>query len=199
MNKDKKDKLDKLLAEFIFSCNIPMQTIENGHFKKLVNELCSDYKIPCVKTLKGKLLNNLAAEVDNKVKREVKTLGTIMLDGWKNSANNSKEESFLVKPRKGEVFFLTSTDFTKLKESSENLTNAIVDAMELSLTKYNVEIDSIVTDNAFNMRAAAKNINVISYGCKAHVGNLALIDISDLSVKENVRKIVVNFRTKNSR
>jgi hypothetical protein len=192
---DRKNKIDSLLAKFVFGCNFPIQSVEDPNFRNLIHELDPDYKIPCGKTLKGKLLNNLVEEQKKSRVRDVKTFGTLMLDGWRNPSSNTKEEAFLVRPRDdGDDFFLVSANFTTLKENTENLVEAIKDAIEIAEKEYGIIIDSIITDNAFNMRAAANRINAISYGCKAHVANLALIDVTDLVLKEDVRSVVICYR-----
>lgn len=117
-----------------------------------------------------------------------------MLDGWKNSASNRKEVAVLVKPRGEKEIFIASYDFTDISENTDHLAEILSDASEKSLEQYNIICDSICTDNANNVRAGARTMNVVDYGYKAHIGNLMLGDMANKKLKSDVREIIVCFR-----
>lgn len=85
------DVCNEALAEFIFGCNIPFSIVESQYFIKFVKSLNPSFKPPIRKTLSTTLLD----KIHNKLEKECaeKLQGTesiLLMDGWKNSANNSK-------------------------------------------------------------------------------------------------------------
>lgn len=74
---DAKKLLDKLLAKFIFGCNITFRTISSKFLLdivKAVNKCPFEYKPPCRQTVAGSLLNSFYKDVEQRKKRCLKTL-----------------------------------------------------------------------------------------------------------------------------
>lgn len=194
MTNIQKEAVNIIVAKFFIGCNIPFSCADSELFKNLIRSLNSEYRAPCSRTLSKGLLDKLHSEITEKLKYPVETYGTLMLDGWKNSANNSKEVAATIKPRRGKEIFIASYDFTDKSENRENLREVACDASEKSKTSFNLVADSLCTDNVYSMRAAAKDTNFVDYGCKAHVGDLMLGDLANKTLQSDVRQIVVCFR-----
>jgi hypothetical protein len=189
-----KEKLNIIVAKFFFGCNIPFACADSALFKNMIRELRPEYQAPCARTLSKGLLDKLHDQFMEDSKFPVKNYGTLMLDGWKNSSNNSKEVAATIKPRKGREIFIGSYDFTDKSENQNTLRDIMCVAANQSETLFNIEVDSVCTDNVYSMRAAARDTNFVNYGCKAHVGDLMLGDMANKTLKSEVREIVVCFR-----
>lgn len=88
--KDDIDNIDLALARFFFGCNISFNIVESELFKKFVQLLNPNYKTPTRKRLSNQLLDKIHQEVQSYAKNDDETDGILMIDGWKNSAANTK-------------------------------------------------------------------------------------------------------------
>jgi Protein of unknown function (DUF 659) len=194
LSKADKESIDFSLAEFFFGCNIPFAVVDSTHFESLLQKLRPSYKPPHSNTLKSTLLEMVYKKKVEQGYQKQKRYGTLMLDGWKNSTNQQKNITMIVKPRYGCEIFLKSFDFTTQSETSENIKQVIFDACESSEVLYNISIEALVSDNAAAMVKAGKESNLIFYICCAHTGNLAVGDIVNYELTESVRSLLIDFR-----
>ena len=56
-------KLDKVIAQYFYACNIPFNVADSQHFKNMIAELRPGYKPPTRKCLAGKLLDTVYEDV----------------------------------------------------------------------------------------------------------------------------------------
>ena len=59
-------------------------------FKEFIKLLNPDYQIPSRKKLSNQLLDKVHSEIISEAMQEHETVGVLLIDGWKNSAANSK-------------------------------------------------------------------------------------------------------------
>jgi hypothetical protein len=91
MDKENKRKIDAALALMFFGCNLPFSVVETPLFKEFLKQLNPNYKPPTRKTLSETLLDDAYQKLQIDQYKEQERTGTAMLDGWKNSSNNSKQ------------------------------------------------------------------------------------------------------------
>lgn len=192
-----KNRIDTLVGRFFFGCNIPFSVIDSSHFKSMISALNPYYKTPHSNTLKSTILENSFHEMTIENTSSVEAPGILMLDGYKNKANNRKNVTAIVKQIGKKEFVLKSYDATNIPETGDFISNIIVQASESSLNQHNIKIYAVCTDNANNMRMGTRNVNLLDYGCKAHLGNLFLGDVVKKELVNLVRRIVVAFRKPN--
>lgn len=191
-----KEEIDRLIARFIFGCNIPLSIVRNVYFQDLIKYLSPlDYQIPCIPTLSTTLLDSCYNELYDK--SSSKRRGTLFVDGWKNSSSNRKLVVTMVKPRGEPEILVDSFDFTDESGNAVNLKAKIHESCETAKEKLNLEIDSTCTDNEPAMRKAARESNLVNYGCLAHIGDLMVNDVHDVRLEQSVKSVLVLFRKSN--
>lgn len=191
---EEQHSITESLAELFFGCNLKFSLIESTLFKKFVKLLNPQYKLPCVETLKTTLLDKTYESLRSQHLSRDQRKGTLQFDGWKNKSNHTQQVAVIVKPRNEKEVFVKSYDYTQVSENHEELLKSIQDASSIALNSFNIVVDSIVSDNAKNVRKAAKETGLINYGCFAHIGNLYLNDIRDVEIYEKVHDVMVAFK-----
>lgn len=192
--KNRKDKLDLALGLLIIGNNLSFSLVDSEVFKQFVYMLDPSYKIPCRQTLSTNILDKTYENVYSVLKPKKHVKGTLMIDGWKNTSNNTKTVTAILKPEEGVELFLKSFDFSEQSENHTNLLEIVMQSRELALSNFNMKVTSIVTDNAAVMRKTGHESNLINYGCKAHVANLYVSDIYDKDVYIPLHSIMVVFK-----
>ncbi|XP_058975159.1 uncharacterized protein LOC131801101 [Musca domestica] len=176
----KKDKaqLDIRTARFFFACNIPFVAAGNQFFRDFCKGMQPSYKPPSRKRIAGPLLDAVHKEQIDLNAKFLKegTYSVLLIDGWKNSASNTKNVAALLHNCDHRIF-LESYDFSYMRETSENLTEMVKKAASLAKDRYKVEVFAVVTDNAANMVSMGRNVGLIHTTCNAHIGNLLSKDI----------------------
>ncbi|KYN03094.1 hypothetical protein ALC62_06069 [Cyphomyrmex costatus] len=129
-----KNSIDIMLAKFFFYCNIPFKIVESIHLKNLIAALNPDYHLPGRKFLSNNLLEKVYEEVVNERKEHLENSDCVLLiDGWKNSAANSKHIVCTVhNADNNRQFFVESYDITGLSENTELLLEIVNKTINLS-------------------------------------------------------------------
>lgn len=76
--------------------------------------------------------------------------------------------------------FLDSHNFSGTRETGDNLTKAVDEAIELAKERYGATVYAVLTDNAYNMQlmgSAMKKKGILCSTCNAHSANLLAGDI----------------------
>lgn len=196
MNKvERKKSIDFALGMMFIGGSLAFSLVETEVFKRFVSLLDSSYVIPTRQTLSSTIVNNVRSKIEIIVKPEKPGLkGTLVIDGWKNSSNNTKTVTVVVKPENEDEIFLKAYNFSVISEDHLNLLDVVNDAIVLANQLYGINITSYVSDNASNMVKTGQESTLISYGCKAHVGNLYLNDVFDRDIFNEAHEMVVKFR-----
>ncbi|XP_073840169.1 insulator binding factor 1 [Musca autumnalis] len=139
INKTDKAKLDIRVARFFFACNVPFVAASNKYFKEFCNQMQPSYKPPSRKRLAGPLLDAVhqeQIELNSKFLNEG-GYSVLLIDGWKNSASNTKNVAALLHNCDHRIF-LESYDFSNTRETSENLVEVVKKAISLAKDRYKV-------------------------------------------------------------
>lgn len=190
----RKAEIDTALAILFFGCNLPFNLVDSRYFKDFLETLNPEYVPPGVKRLKTTLLDSVYHKLRNNEASKTARRGTLMLDGWKNSANNTKQIAILIQPQFGDAIFLKSFDFSSKSADHIALLEAVIEACNLSEKELNIVPYAYCSDNAAAEVKTGKVSQLISYTCHAHTGNLYLKDIRDEGLFNKVHDIMVQFR-----
>lgn len=195
-----KEVIDCHVAKYFYATNTSFRSVENNHFKKLMDILRPGYFPPSKLDLSGKLLNKVYESEMEKCHDTLKNQTLCMsLDGWSN-VHNQPIICICVTTMEGNVYLVDTIDTSGTPHTGENLTDLAVTAIKNIQDKFNCRIRSFVTDNAANMasmRKALKTkdcIEVVCYGCSAHILSLLSKDLEIQSVTEHVVQINKYFR-----
>ncbi|XP_050306045.1 uncharacterized protein LOC126743119 [Anthonomus grandis grandis] len=194
MNQKEKEEANISLAKFFFGCNIPFSVVESDHFKNFLKPLRPAYNPPTRKTLSSTLLDKVHEHVLINNKNSLKKSATLLIDGWKNSSNNTNNVVTMLQTLNGESVFLESYDFSTAKETGEALAEVCNNALETAKSAYNCEIYAVVSDNASNMVKMGRLINLWHSTCSSHTGNLLVKDIVDHDVMKTVTLVLKEFK-----
>lgn len=198
-----KDNLDEQVAKFIYATNSPFSLADHPEFVKLCEMLRPGYIPPNRDKIGGPLLDRLyqKQKITVAAALEGKTV-SLDLDGWSNVHNepivcasvNSDGLSYLVE----------TIETTGSPHTAEYLQDVAVDTIKKCKREFGCDVRSCVTDNAANvakMRSELEkmenedpDLNVIAYGCAAHLLNLLAKDLDIPGVKNHVVEVVKYFR-----
>lgn len=193
LSKIERHKIDEALSEFFFGCNIPFSVIESEHFRKFVSVLKPTYKVPTRKTLSNTLLNNAHDKIIDERSRLKESDGVILIDGWKNSSANTKNVVCTILSNEKHMF-LGSWDLTSQKENAATLEKIVQEAAQMAKEKYNVNIYSVISDNASTMISMGRSIDFWHTTCHSHSGNLLAKSLVEHTFAEAVHKVVKEFK-----
>lgn len=194
VNTIQKERIDSALAKFIFGCNVPFSVIDSNHFKSFIKEIRPAYKAPCSKTMSTTLLNKLHSEIENNDKMHIGKESVLLIDGWKNSAANTKNVVTMVHTSDGKMSFLESYDFTGLSETGEELATIVQNSIALAKEKYDTEIYCVVSDNAANMVKMGRLITIMFSTCSSHTANLLAKDVINKDISEKAQLVLKEFK-----
>lgn len=195
------ENLDSLLAEFFFGCNIPFQVVDSKFFKKFVNALRPAYSPPHRHLLSGKLLDKTHEKIEKRNVNLIEKMdkkATLLVDGWQNSSANRHYIATMLATANDQKIFLESFNFSTLRETGDNLFDAVQQAIAIAEERYGVIVYAILTDNAFNMQRMGNDVNksldILYSTCNAHSANLLAGDILQKKENEKVMKKVMKIQ-----
>jgi uncharacterized protein YuzB (UPF0349 family) len=198
-----KELFDEQAARFIFATNSAFRSIEHPEFKKYSAMLRPGYSPPNRHEVGGKLLDKVFQKESEKCAAVLKNECVCMtIDGWSN-VHNEPIVCACVINKSGEVFLVDTIDTSGNAHTAEYLTQIALKTIKSTQDKFNCFVRSFVTDNASNMAKMREelekgndddNIDVITYGCSAHLLNLLAKDLVVGNVKEHVVQIIKYFR-----
>lgn len=120
---------------------------------------------------------------------------SLLIDGWKNSANNSKWVVSMVYSTNGQRAFVDPYDFTTKSETGDSLVQTVEMCKEKVKNLYNTEIVAVVSDNAANMKNMGRTIPKYHINCNAHTGNLLAKDFNNKVFTDQVISILKEFKS----
>ncbi|KAJ3642007.1 hypothetical protein Zmor_028472 [Zophobas morio] len=120
----------------------------------------------------------------------------MLIDGWKNSANTTKQVVTILKsPKEDRYVFLDSYDITGNSETGEELNEICNRSINLAIEKYKTEVFAVVSDNASNMLKMGRLANKLLHTtCSSHTGNLLAKDVICKDVASKVMKVLREFK-----
>ncbi|XP_043285508.1 uncharacterized protein [Venturia canescens] len=191
---DSDDAIDLALAKFFFGCNVSFNVIESEVFKSFIHLVKPDYKIPSRKKLSTHLLDKVHNEVMSKSVKQTETTGVLLIDGWKNSAANTKLVACTIHTVTEGSLYLNSWDLTGFKETGNALAKIVDEATEIARTRYNISIYAVVSDNASAMLLMGNLVNLWHVTCASHSANLLAKSLVDANFAESVNKLLRRFK-----
>lgn len=174
------DKIDLLLAEFFFSCNVSFCAVESKYFKKFVGTLRPAYTPPNRKALAGLLLEKVHDGIVNRNKDYVQSANkesAILVDGWTNSNANTHNLVVMLGTSDDKKIFLESFNISETGEASSEIKEIIEKAVVLAKERYDIDVYALVTDNARNMVCTGNQLDLMYTTCYSHTGNLYSKDV----------------------
>ena len=121
------------------------------------------------------------------------------VDGWSN-VRNDPIVSCSITNMYGDSMLAATEDTSGHSHTGDYLNEVALKVIEECEKDYQVKVRSFVTDNVGNVSVLRRNlennerVDVIQYGCSAHLLTLLAHDITTASVHKHVVKIVKYFR-----
>lgn len=187
--------VNEKLSNFFFGCNIPLQVVDSDHFKNFVRSLRPSYKIPGRKALSTTLLD---CAYEKSVESASQSIcggdSVLLIDGWKNTSNNSKMVVTMVHNAKGGHAFVGAWDLTQESETGDKLAEIVEESIEIAKQMYNTTIYAVVSDNAAAMLKMGRTVQIWHSNCSSHTANLLALDILDEDLTRKVKSIITEFK-----
>lgn len=192
--------IDEAMALFFYGCNIPFLAADSEYFKAFVKALRPAYKSPNRRRLAGDLLDTTHEKIDKRnleLIKKTNNRATLLVDGWKNSAKNHHYVVMMLATSDDQKVFLEAFDFSDIRETGENLIDAVDKAIALAKERYDADVYAVLTDNAYNMqclRSASESLHFLYSTCNAHSANLLAGDILKVSKYSSVMSKVMTVQ-----
>lgn len=139
------------------------------------------------------MLDKIHNEITSKTVKDHETVGVLLIDGWKNSAANTKLVVCTIHTVIDKSMYLNSWDLTGIKETGDVLTEIVDEAMEIAKNKFNIRIYA-VSDNASAMILMGKSVNLWHVTCASHNGNLLAKSLVNARFAESVNRLLREFK-----
>jgi len=194
-----KAAIDKLLAKFIFSANIPCTVVENPYFKDLCKAMKPSYQLPSSKIISTSLLDTVHKETDdyNKINLKGKKVA-ILQDGWSTKQNVPIIAHCLHTGNK--TVFLNAVSTSVESKTASYCLGLLEDAIKIAETIYECVVVGAGTDNCETMNSmrrqfAQKYPEINVFGCESHIFNLLGQDLTPPDLIKNVVSVQKFFRS----
>ena len=144
LSKAEEEDIHGVLAEFNFGCNIPFATIESIYFKNFFKKLLPAYvtKLPGWKSLSTHMLDKVYEKCIETGRDNVKLESMLVIDGWKNSSNNSKTVVCMLHTSNNFQAFFNAWDLSEESETGEKLAGIIYETINLKKLIFNSNLCS---------------------------------------------------------
>lgn len=192
-------KLDKAIARYFYSCNVPFNHASRFYFKKMIEELRPGYSAPTRIDLSTTLLDDISKDVKEEAKRELQGKSvTLIQDGW-SSIHNDPVIANCVTDGKN-VFFLSAVDTETNHKTTDYCLKLAEEAIHECELEYGCSVKSFVSDNENKMiklqeelvkKYSGDDNFFIAYGCAAHYLNLLGKDICNTKNINVIMKQVI--------
>ncbi|XP_036332815.1 zinc finger BED domain-containing protein 6-like [Rhagoletis pomonella] len=200
----KQRNIDNQLVKMVVKEYQPLCIVEDPEFKRFINMLNPNYKLPTRKTLSTSLIPAAYKETLEAVKNRLSKAFAICLtvDGWTSRAHDSffsvtahyisesSERTFLASD------LITCVSYAD-RHTGENIKNKLREICDECGIANKIAV--IVTDNAANMKAAVRDGGWRHWGCFAHTLNLiAQAGLTEIQAVLDKVKSIVRFFKKSS-
>lgn len=140
------------------------------------------------------MLDKVHNEITSKTVKEHETVGVLLIDGWKNSAANTKLVVCTIHTVMDHSMYLNSWDLTGVRETGDALIKIVDEATEMAKSKFNIHIYAVVSDNASAMILMGKSVNLWHVTCASHSGNLLAKSLVNAKFAESVNRLLKEFK-----
>lgn len=90
--------------------------------------------------------------------------------------------------------YLKAWDFTLLRETAINLADVVDEAINIAKKEFNAKVYCVVSDNASNMGAMGRKVDVWHSTCMSHTGNLLAKSMINQDLNAKVNKVLKEFK-----
>ena len=150
MNEKEQETLEFLLAQALFSAEVPFAFVENPLIIQFFNYLRPSFKLPNRKKIANELLDEVYEEVKIQADKQISkaTILYMISDGWSNINRKSVQNFVICIPK---PFFFDATFSDEESHIAEWVANQITQQMDIiSIQKFS----AVITDIASIMKAA---------------------------------------------
>jgi hypothetical protein len=145
-----KTDFDRLVAEFVFSVNLPFQAVDHPSFHALVSALRPGYKPPTSKSIGSNHLDAVYEKLQTRMRKALEGKDvTLQQDG----CTNIKDDPIIATciSANGKAFFLDAKEPGAEKKTTDYIKALIVDSKETAEQKYGCKVRNIVTQFVKNV------------------------------------------------
>lgn len=198
MSQGEKEAIDQKCADFIFSKNIPFDTVNNVKFQEFCQILRPSYKLPDRFQIGGKLLDNAYNEKLSEVSKSISGKKvTVMQDGW-STVQNDPVIVHAISDGKRTVFVNAIATEDNVKNAQYCL-RLLEEAINYAEATFGVTVIGCVTDNCSTMNLLRselhrKNPDLFVFGCNTHLLNLIGRDMSKVELTDKIKSVQRFFR-----
>lgn len=193
------DELNNSLCNLVYGSNIPFKFLESIHFKNFINILRPTYKIPNRKQLSTTLLDDAYSKCILSKKNSFSSESVLLIKFFKNLSTNTKTMVSVLISAEREQTFLQACHLTDESETKgKNLTNILLESMDIAKKSYLTEIYAVVCDYKGTMKIMDTNEEnfVWHSSCSSHIANLFAKDIikSLTNINNKVALVLNQFK-----
>jgi hypothetical protein len=197
MSEEEQETLEFLLAQALFSTEVPFAFIENPYVIQFFNYLRPSFKLPNRRKIADELLDEVYEKVKMQADEQISKATTLCMvsDGWSNINRESVQNFIICTPK---PFFFNATFSGEESHTAAWIADQIIQQMNtIGIQKFS----SVITDIVSVMKVAWRIIeenhpNIICLGCNSHIINLLIGDIlkiEEIQVVVNNAKMIVNY------
>lgn len=184
------------VARFLIAEMRPYTTTESPEFRDLIKECEARYSFPSRATFGERVVPMMYDVVAERLKMELKESGAVAItcDAWTSRAT----ESYITVTCHyidGDFKLQSNVLQTRAMNDSHTGVNTAAVLAEVE-AEWGCQVRSLTTDNARNMKVAAREANMMHIGCFAHTINLAAnkaTDLKPVSRLLGIMKSIVNY------
>ncbi|XP_047986596.1 uncharacterized protein LOC125226609 [Leguminivora glycinivorella] len=198
--KEYKQKIDMQVGKYFYATNTPFNHVEHEEFKKLCALLRPGYRPPSAYEIGNPILEKNYAETMTICKEKLTNQTVCMSqDGWSNVHTEPLVCSNIVTAQ-GDSIFVDCADTKENPHTALNLKDIALKSIAKAKQELGVTVRSFVTDSAANERLLrshlekTEDVDIIQYGCSAHILNLLAKDLEIPAVTASIMKVIKYFR-----
>ena len=188
--KSKKEAINEQIARIIYATSLPFRMVDHPEFIKFIHFLHPGYNPPNRIDIGGKLLDTVHKNSLTSCSGLLHNQSvTMSIDGWSN-VHNESVVCTTVTTMNSDIYLADTIDTSGHSHTSDYLVDIAVNSIKRSEKQFGCKVCSVVADNAPNvskMRQKLKtqnDVDVIRYGCSAHMLNLLAQDLAMRNIKE---------------
>lgn len=199
-SKTQKQILDEEIARYIYATNSAFHHVQHPQFKNMISALRPGYTAPNEVEIGGTLLDTIYDQEKAKCSEYLNgQIVNFSIDGWSN-VHNEPILCAVVTTKKGENYLVDTIDTSGCPHKTDNLVEIVKSSLMKCENEFKCIVRSLVTDNAPNVKSMCMklqsdpDLNLIAYGCSAHLLNLLAEDLNIPDIKEHILFVVKYFR-----